>query len=290
MKKFSVLIAHYNSGKYFEDCYNSLVNQSFNDWEAVIVDDASTDASLYELLALIKGDSRFRVYTNPENKGCGYTKRRCMELAKGEICGYLDPDDALFSNALEDIIREFEKNQNRVAVYSQIVLCNEKLIPKENLKTIKQVHNDRFFFNYPLQISHFFAFRREVYLKTEGINPDLKKAVDQDLYLKILEYGNPVFIRKEMYKYRLHKKGISQDSSKESAKISFAKVILDSMKRRKMKFINGKRIPESFEVSDEIFSLLNYQNGIGYRLKIKCFILLRSCRKTIRSFFKRNKS
>jgi len=276
MEKFSILIANYNNGKYFIDCYNSLINQTYENWEVIIVDDASSDNSVGAIRNIIRDDYRFKLYENTANKGCGYTKKKCMDYSSGDICAYLDPDDALFPNAIKYSVETLRKNTKIVAVYSQVMFCDENLIVQKRFNKIKQIYNYNYFFNCPIQLGHLFAFRRKVYLKTLGINANLKSAVDQDLYLKILEHGNARFIKKPLYKYRLHARGISQESSKENAKISFAKVILESMHRRGLKKINNKKVPNTFNNHEEIFSLLDYQIGYFYRLKMKIIAIIQN--------------
>nr|WP_315027184.1 glycosyltransferase [uncultured Chryseobacterium sp.] len=271
MIKFSILIAHYNNGKYFKDCYDSLIIQSYENWEVIIVDDASTDNSLEVIETLIKSDPRFKLYKNPINKGCGFTKRECMKYADGDLCAYLDPDDALYPEALEKSAYEFINDDKIVATYSQMMLCNNHLIPNKVFSSTKQIYNSRYFFNCPIQFAHFFTFKKEIYLKTSGINPKLKSAVDQDLYLKILDYGDVKYIKEPLYLYRLHSNGISQQKSKKNAKESFAKVIHETMKRRGIERINNRYVPESYTNSKEIYELLNYQTNRLNRLinKIK---------------------
>ncbi|MEG2309860.1 glycosyltransferase family 2 protein [Chryseobacterium sp.] len=265
--KFSILIANYNNGKYFKDCYNSIISQNYDDWEAIIVDDNSTDDSVSVIKDLIKNDLRFSFFKMDQNKGCGAAKRKCAELATGEILAFLDPDDAITPDALQVTVDEYLKHKNIIATYSKIMFCDKDLHPKYSDEKIKQVYNYSKFFNCPIQINHFFSFKKEVYDKTEGINPKLSSAVDQDLYLKLLDHGNPKFIPTNLYLYRRHPSGISQDKSKNKSKDNFAKVILDTMKRRKISEINGKKIPDSFTDSKEIFSLLDYQNSIPYRIQ-----------------------
>ncbi|MEB4763042.1 glycosyltransferase family 2 protein [Chryseobacterium indologenes] len=271
MIKFSILIAHYNNGKYFKDCYQSLISQSYENWEVIIVDDASTDDSVEVIQSMIKDDPRFRLYYNSVNRGCGFTKRECMKYAEGEICAYLDPDDALYPEALEKTVGEFVDNDAIVAVYSQMMLCNDTLIPDKIFASTKQIYNSRYFFNCPIQFAHFFTFKKEIYSKTSGINPKLKSAVDQDLYLKILEFGDVQYLKEPLYLYRLHSRGISQQSAKKSAKESFARVIYDTMKRRGIKKINNQEVPETYTNSQEIYQLLDYQTNKVHRLinKIK---------------------
>jgi len=270
VEKISVLIANYNNGKYFKDCYDSLLSQTYENWEAVVVDDASTDNSLKTILNIVENDKRFKIYKNESNQGCGFTKKRCADLATGDYCTYLDPDDAIFPHALERSLQEFQNNDaNIIATYSQLSFCTEKLVSQKVFSKIKQIYNDKYFFNCPIQISALFVFKKEAYLKTSGIDPALKTAVDQDLYLKLLEIGDAKFIQEVLYKYRLHSGGISQQSSKSKAKISFAKVIYQAMKRRGIKQTQNGTVPDYFTDAEEIYQLLEYQTKPLFRLKNK---------------------
>src|SRR5690554_4791645 len=112
---FSILIAQYNNGHFFNDCYKSILEQTYANWEVIIVDDASTDDSLKVIKDIIKDDSRFKLFTNDTNKGCGYTKRKCAALATGEISGFLDPDDTLEPIALEKMV-EIHLNHPEVSI------------------------------------------------------------------------------------------------------------------------------------------------------------------------------
>jgi glycosyltransferase involved in cell wall biosynthesis len=96
---FSILIANYNNGKYLEDALQSIFKQTYENWEIVIVDDASTDES-QKVYEIHKNNPKVKLYFNEQNMGCGYTKKRCIDLAIGEICGFLDPDDILDKEAL----------------------------------------------------------------------------------------------------------------------------------------------------------------------------------------------
>ncbi len=274
MKKISILIANYNNGRYFKDCFDSIIGQTYENWEVIIVDDASTDDSLHIIHNLTKDDSRFKVYENMNNKGCGYTKRKCVEYATGDFCGFLDPDDVLDSQALELSVDQLENNNKIVATYSQMMMCDADLNPQGTFKNVKQINNTPYFFNCPIQLAHFFVFRRKTYLQTKGINPELESAVDQDLYLKILDHGNAKFINQALYNYRVHPKGISQDDSRQKAKENFSKIILETMHRRGIKKIRNNKVPEQFNNSEEIFNLLEYQNHWSYRLKRKIYALL----------------
>lgn len=241
---FSILIAHYNNYDYFIDCYKSILNQTYQNFEVILVDDHSSDDSFLKISELTQYDKRFRLFRNDENKGVGYTKKRCAELASGEICGFLDPDDALAENALQVSIENHHKGN--IATYSKFYLCNNDLKPIRIFQHSRAVKNGRkSFFNIFLEVNHFFTFTKAAYNKTEGINAELTSAVDQDLYLKLYEVGKISFINTPLYYYRLHDKGVSQESSKkQKLNNNWHQVILDAAKRRNLESIFHRKIKD----------------------------------------------
>lgn len=139
--KFSVLIAHFNNSEYFKDCYQSLLLQTHENWEAIILDDASDQEQQTAVKNLIEGDHRFTYYENQQNQGVGFTKRKLIELATGEIVGFVDPDDAILPTAIAKSIELFEKNKNAVLTYSRFISCDQYLKPIAPFKSAKQVEN-----------------------------------------------------------------------------------------------------------------------------------------------------
>lgn len=275
--KFSILIAHYNNAVFFKDCFESIIKQTYTDWEAIILDDASSIDEKKIIQETISKDKRFKFFENNKNSGVGVTKSKLIELAGGEICGFLDPDDAIDPDAIQKCMDIFHSSSNVVLTYSRFMTCDEHLKPISPFASAMQVpNNDPFFFNYPIQIAHFVTFRRDIYEQTEKMNPDLRIGEDQDLYLKMYEKGKVKFIDETNYFYRTHQGGISQNENKKRSHEYFAQVIFNTMKRRGLTIINGKRIPESYTDAQEIFSLLNYQNGLPFRIKKKIKITLQS--------------
>lgn len=184
---FSVLIANYNNGKSLMNAVESVRRQTYTNWEIVIVDDGSTDDSAMVYQKLID-DKHVRIFYNGDNYGCGYTKRRCAELALGDICGFLDPDDTLVETALEKHV-EAHQNEQVSIVYSKAHFCT----PDGRFtgdSCLPDYTGGKTYFDYRTWGSmHFTSFKRNAYLKTEGINPQLKAGVDQDLYFRLEEVG-----------------------------------------------------------------------------------------------------
>jgi len=236
---FSILIANYNNGKFFNDCYDSIKLQTYPNWEAIIVDDASTDDSVAVIKKIIGDDARFKFYENSENKGCGYTKRRCAALASGEICAFLDPDDAITSEALTVMVAEHKKYPGASMVYSNLLYCDEFLSFTHENKSREVVNFDPYFFDFDGFISaNFLTFKKAFYIQTEQISSYLLRAVDRDLMLKLYEVGPAVFLDKGLYRYRIHQNGISTNSNQDKAYFWYWVTIIDAAKRRNVNIEN----------------------------------------------------
>lgn len=265
---FSILIANYNNGQYLQECIDSVLAQSYPNWEVVIVDDCSTDGISINIYKKYKNDSRLKIYLNDKNRGCGYTKRRCAELANGEICAFLDPDDAITPDALEVMTEEHCKSRDYSLIYSTHFICNANLEIQATANYVTKIDiNESYLSSNSNKVSHFATFKKEKYLKHDGIDPELKKAVDQDLYLKLEETGKIKFINKPLYKYRIHNDGISQFSENLKAQIQFLEIQKKARKRRiKDKTIKAKNISWIVLVNKELtlnnaFALQLFKNG-----------------------------
>ncbi|RLJ30917.1 glycosyltransferase involved in cell wall biosynthesis [Chryseobacterium sp. 7] len=217
MSKFSVLIANYNNGHFFEECYQSLIAQTETDWETVILDDGSTDNSLEIIKKIVEGDPRFKIHQNGENKGIGYTKKKLISLAASEICGFLDPDDALVLHALEIVLKTHSENKEVGLVYSNLIFCDENLNPQAVHKAKQITELDQSYYNFKGEISSFAALKKSIYEKTAGIDPFLKIAEDKDWYMKMCEAAPVKYIDEDLYLYRIHNNGISTTKNTEKA-------------------------------------------------------------------------
>ena len=206
---FSILIANYNNGRYFKECYDSILSQTYNNWEVILVDDGSKDNSVEEIKSIIGDDKRFKFFVNDKNEGCGYTKRKCVQLASGEICGFLDPDDALVKDAIDIMVDAHTKHPEKVHIYSNLIYCDSNLNPTKVKKNspVESLKQDYFILDH--KVNALSTFKKAAYDKTVGINPYMKRAVDMDLYFKLYETGEVMYLDHDSYIYRIHSGGIS---------------------------------------------------------------------------------
>ncbi|MEE3385773.1 MAG: glycosyltransferase family A protein [Prevotella sp.] len=196
-----MLIANYNKGKYLEDAINSIMKQTYNCWEIILVDDRSTDNSA-DIYKKYEGLPNIHIYYNNTNHGCGYTKRRCAELANGEICGFLDSDDTLEPDALEIMVKTHQEDNSLSMVYSRYNEVDEDMQFIGVSKQQRNIPEGSSFLEGDGVISHFVTFKTSAYRKTPGINADFVRAVDHNMYFMLEEVGKVNFVDKVLYNYR----------------------------------------------------------------------------------------
>jgi glycosyltransferase involved in cell wall biosynthesis len=106
----SVLVTVHNRESYLADCLTSILASSITDFEVVVVDDASTDASLTVAESFASADSRIKLHRNERNLG-DYPNRMCAaQLAAGKYLKYVDSDDVIYRNSLSIMVDAMEAN------------------------------------------------------------------------------------------------------------------------------------------------------------------------------------
>lgn len=129
----SIITPSYNSSDFFKECLRAVYRQSFEDWEMIIIDDASMDSS-YELITSCiqknyQGDSRFKVFKNKKNLGAAETRNYGLERAKGRFVAFLDIDDVWLPTKLE-VQLDFMKKQNVAFSFHSYLAYDQNLEKK----------------------------------------------------------------------------------------------------------------------------------------------------------------
>ena len=228
----SILIANFNNGHYFREAFQSLLQQTCENWEAVVIDDCSTDGSPQIIASLIKDDPRFRYYENPQNLGYQKTLLRAIALSRAEIFGRLDPDDTLSPEALRLSLEAHRRNPQAGLVYSDLRVCDEQLV-------LKWIHSsevvnvlDQKYYNLNGEISPFSTFKKVIYEKTSGIDISIRRAEDKDIYMKMCEVAPVVYLPAILYNYRHLSTGLSTGNNEFTAFFWHWAALVKMMDRR----------------------------------------------------------
>lgn len=140
---FSVIMPVYGVEPYLKDCVNSVLNQKYQDFEVVLVDDCSKDQSGKICDELAETDERISVIHLPENGGLSNARNQGLAIAKGEYVLFLDSDDEFDDSLLSAAYEAIEKNPAEVTVYG---LVEEYFDADGKLVSKKEVKADRDYF------------------------------------------------------------------------------------------------------------------------------------------------
>lgn len=124
-KKISVLMGIYNCESTLERAVDSIINQTYQDWQLIMCDDGSADNTYSIAQKLAETDSRIVLIKNESNKGLNYTLNRCLELADGEFIARMDADDISVPDRFEKQVLFLESNSEYKIVSSPMILFDE---------------------------------------------------------------------------------------------------------------------------------------------------------------------
>ena len=227
---FSILLANYNNAKYLSDCLGSILKQTYTNYEIIVIDDCSTDDSvkIFKDFSATANKS-IKIEINAINNGTGYTKARCVQLAAGSICGFLDSDDALLPTSIETMVQSHLEIPEASIIFSRRYICNNKLQIYDVSPDVTNTFISQIATPY---INHFATFKKKDYDETSGIDTYMKRAVDQDLYLKLEEKGRVIFIPEILYLYRRNPNSISLNKNEYKAQAWHIYANSNACKRR----------------------------------------------------------
>lgn len=205
---FSLLVANFNNRQYLGRMFETVVAQSYTNWELIAVDDGSTDGSMSELTRWTQ-DPRIQVIAHSFNRGVGAAFATAAAAASGEIMGMLGADDGLRSDAVQKMVDAHTRDPDASLINSDLVMCDERLKPLNQLSPYHPASKGESLIR-NCCVSSFATFKRSAYLRTAGFDAAFHRAVDHDLYLKLEEVGTLAYVAEPLYFYRTHAGGISQ--------------------------------------------------------------------------------
>ena len=212
MTKATILTANYNCGKYIGQCIKSVIEQTYKDWEMIIVDDCSRDKSVALIQKHARKDKRIKLIRNPKRLKCGGAYSRALEEATGAICGVIDADDALsHPKSLAKLMRSYEKHEEVDFIWTQFYLCDTHL--KKLRKGFSRSPGLRSLLEAGQKGKHCFSHWRtfRTHLRDRGMifKPKLPSAVDKWMGYALEELGRGAFLNRAFYLYRQRVGGLS---------------------------------------------------------------------------------
>jgi glycosyltransferase involved in cell wall biosynthesis len=251
----SIIIPVYNHEKFIRSTIESVISQTYNNWELLVVDDCSTDSSWKIIQEYEKKDSRIKAFKNEENKGLTYNWKFLIDNAKGEFLAFLEGDDFFYKENIKEKMEVFDKYPDLGMVY-----CNFSVIDEKGniiINNYNNFQNIRVYKNELIKPSEYLSskyhlinsygqimVRKNVcnkvgYPRTLDDTEKVFLPSDWDFNFRISTQNKIFFINKILFAYRKHLNNCSHDALKAYKHIS---LLLDEYE---IKFADNEEVKKA---------------------------------------------
>ena len=224
----TVTVNLYNYSRFINDCIQSILNQTYKNFELIVVDDCSTDNSYEKAKKFEKKDKRVKVIRLNKNYGIGYSKNEGIIRSKGEYIATIDADDMMAKKSLEIRIKAILKYKVQF-VYGDAILFKGELSLKEayKLKSVKiggkkwpkRLHCSTVYNIHSATV----LMHKNIYRKYGLYDEELECKIDREMWLRLFGKKDidkskidSFFIDKCLGYYRWHSKQVSRKRQKNS--------------------------------------------------------------------------
>ncbi|MEM5547765.1 glycosyltransferase family 2 protein [Pseudoalteromonas fuliginea] len=216
----SIVTATYNSESYIKSVYESLLMQTYKNWEWLITDDCSTDETSKILHQLTLADNRIKVYFNQKNQGAAVARNISISRAEGDYIAFIDSDDLWHANKLETQL-EFMMDNNY-----DFTFTSYELIDASGDKLGKVVED----YSFSISVDYNGMLKKKATMGcstvmircdayTDLLMPLLRTGQDYALWLKLLREGGKAYLVPEVLTlYRILPGSISRNKFKKATR------------------------------------------------------------------------
>ncbi|MCF2627780.1 glycosyltransferase family 2 protein [Fusobacterium mortiferum] len=248
----SIIMPSYNTANYIGESINSVINQSYKNWELIIVDDCSTDNTDEVIKDFLK-DSRIKYLKNKENSGAAISRNKALRIARGEWIAFLDSDDLWMPNKLEKQLNFMKKNDYSFTFTDYNIRLNGKWLPY--VYTAPDIITKQKMYNYCYFSTITVMWKREkIGLIQIG---NLKKNNDYAMWLHAIEKSNAYRLPECLSSYIKHDNSISSGNK---------------LKLIKYHYILFRKGLKKGKILSCIFTIRNLFFGIIKKVKYKKYV------------------
>lgn len=267
MPVISVIMPVYNGRKYLKEAVDSILNQTYTDFEFLIIDDASTDGSSEILFDYSLKDSRVKIFKNEKNLNVAKSLNRLIDHAKGKYIARMDADDVAIETRLESQLEVLETQSSVDILFSNIIyidkdgheICLGKKHPSLT-KTLEQLSLNN-------SIAHPTIFmRKNVFDTYGGYNEEIGNVEDKELWMRLHQKGVKFYFHDRfVLKYRINPSSVTYKSSHYFVKLGEICLLNYSGKE-------GMRYLKYYSLSQKILYLIKFILGTRF---LRFYVLLK---------------
>ncbi len=230
----SVVMSVYNGEKYAPEAVESILAQTFDDFEFILIDDGSTDRSKSLLEGYAKRDERIRLVSRP-NKGLTKTLNEGLGLARGEFVARMDADDVALPTRFEKQVAFLRGKPQCVCVGSRVLRIDpygSPLSESDHKLTHEEIDRQLMEEGLGWAITHPVAMmRRDAVATVGGYREQFRTSQDLDLWLRLAEVGQLANLPEVLLKYRYHPESVGFTNFEEQRRVKSI-ILQDAYTRR----------------------------------------------------------
>lgn len=193
----SIITPAYNSEKFIEKTIISVLEQDYNNWEMIIVDDCSNDRTCEIVNRWTLNDERIKLIRQNKNSGAAIARNVALEKSKGRFIAYLDADDIWLSDKLSKQVKFMMDMKCGFSCCSYEVIDNEGISKKKFIKMMDKVDYMGFLTNNLLQTVGIMV-DLEIIQRDKLVMPNMRRRQDAATWLKVLKSGHMCYGMKEV--------------------------------------------------------------------------------------------
>ena len=291
MPEISIITPFYNSENYLEQCIKSVLEQNFQNFELILINDGSNDNS-FEIAQKFKQDKRIKIFSK-ENEGQGTARNYALKKAQGEIIIYLDSDDWLEKNALFKICQKYKQNNPDIIFFNAYKFFEETKIKNEyrfidsyflryneNTFSIK-IAPDVIFNTGGLP---FRAYRKDFLAESNIEYSNTRFIEDSEFYIKALLCADKITCLNEyLVNYRVHKNSTTFTQNNRIKTIEDTFFICENLLKKSEHYKN-KEIINSF-LNNRLRQLFYYFSICDRKNRKKYFYMFKNIAKYIKTTY-----
>jgi glycosyltransferase involved in cell wall biosynthesis len=212
----------FNATKFLDQSISSILNQTFSDFEFIIVDDASTDKSWKIIKSYTKKDKRIIAIKNKINLGVSLTSNIAISQAQGKFLARMDADDISFADRLQKQLDFLQKNNSVVAVGGQCIVIDsqDNVIGNKNFPTQPNKLKDMIFWAIPMQQPSMMVNLSKLPKKFTWYQPNQSSAEEINLMFRFMKYGQITNLTDNILFYRHLDTSLSHKNPKATFKLT----------------------------------------------------------------------
>ncbi len=215
-EKISVILPTFNRENAIRKSIESILAQTYKNWELIIVNDCSTDNTLSVIREYANNDSRIKIINNSTNQKLPKSLNIGFSNATGDFYTWTSDDNAYHYNAFETLLAAFQAHPDTDFIYSDFNMVN----PEGNVIAHRE-EKEPDYIRYNNAVGACFLYRASLAKKIGDYDPELFLAEDYEYWIKAYLNGNLLHLKETLYDYEIHENSLTSTRQTEIAKMAF---------------------------------------------------------------------